>query len=93
MKARGHGRIVNVASTTGPVSAVAGDTAYAAAKARIPLISMSMGPLGAVTRMVGGVFGSSLSFAVGEGSSAPGQMPIADLRAVYDVIGRARGGR
>ncbi len=33
MKARGHGRIVNVASTTGPVSAVAGDTAYAAAKA------------------------------------------------------------
>jgi len=68
-------------------------TAQAEAKARIPLISMSMGPLGAVTRMIGGIFGSSLSFAVGEGSSAPGQMPIADLRAVYDVIGRARGGR
>ena len=68
-------------------------TAQAEAKARIPLISMSMGPLGAVTRMMGGVFGSSLSFAVGEGSSAPGQMPIADLRAVYEVIGRARGGR
>lgn len=33
MKARGHGRVVNVSSTTGPVSAVAGDTAYAAAKA------------------------------------------------------------
>jgi 3-oxoacyl-[acyl-carrier protein] reductase len=33
MKARGHGRIVNVSSTTGAVSAVAGDTAYAAAKA------------------------------------------------------------
>jgi 3-dehydroquinate dehydratase-1 len=68
-------------------------TAQAEAKARIPLISMSMGPLGAVTRMIGGVFGSSLSFAVGEGSSAPGQMPIADLNAVYDVIRRARGGR
>jgi 3-dehydroquinate dehydratase-1 len=68
-------------------------TAQAEAKARIPLISMSMGPLGSVTRMIGGVFGSSLSFAVGEGSSAPGQMPIADLRAVFDVIGRARGGR
>jgi 3-dehydroquinate dehydratase-1 len=62
-------------------------------KARIPLISMSMGPLGSVTRMIGGVFGSSLSFAVGEGSSAPGQIPIADLKAVYDVIRRARGGR
>jgi 3-dehydroquinate dehydratase I len=68
-------------------------TAQAEAKARIPLISMSMGPLGAVTRMIGGIFGSSLSFAVGEGSSAPGQMPIADLRAVFDVIGRARQGR
>ncbi len=33
MKARGYGRIVNVASTTGPVAAVRGDTAYAAAKA------------------------------------------------------------
>jgi 3-dehydroquinate dehydratase-1 len=68
-------------------------TAQADAKARIPLISMSMGPLGAVTRMIGGAFGSSLSFAVGEGSSAPGQIPIEDLRAVYDVIARARGGR
>ena len=66
-------------------------TAQAAAKSRIPLISMSMGPLGAVTRMIGGVFGSSLSFAVGEGSSAPGQIPISDLKAVYGVIGRARG--
>ena len=68
-------------------------TSQAEAKARIPLISMSMGPLGAVTRMIGGVFGSSLSFAVGEGSSAPGQMPIADLVAVYEIIRRARGGR
>ena len=67
-------------------------TAEADDKARIPLISMSMGPLGAVTRMIGGAFGSSLSFAVGAASSAPGQIPIADLNAVYDVIRRARGG-
>ena len=33
MKQRGYGRVVNIASTTGAVSAVAGDTAYAAAKA------------------------------------------------------------
>jgi len=68
-------------------------TSLAEAKARIPLISMSMGPLGSVTRMIGGVFGSTLSFAVGEGSSAPGQIPIADLSAVYDIIRRARGGK
>lgn len=66
-------------------------TARAEAQARIPLISMSMGPLGAVTRMIGGVFGSSLSFAVGAASSAPGQIPIADLKTVYEVIRRARG--
>jgi 3-dehydroquinate dehydratase-1 len=67
-------------------------TAIAESKARIPLISMSMGPLGVATRMLGGVFGSSLSFAVGEGASAPGQMPIADLVAVFDALKRARGG-
>jgi len=66
-------------------------TATADAKARIPLISMSMGPLGVTTRMVGGVFGSSLSFAVGEGASAPGQPPIADLAAVFGALARARG--
>jgi len=67
-------------------------TLEADTKGRIPLISMAMGPVGSVTRMIGGVFGSSLSFAVGEGSSAPGQIPIADLNVVYDVIRRARGG-
>ena len=33
MQQRGYGRVVNVSSTTGTVSAVAGDSAYAAAKA------------------------------------------------------------
>jgi 3-dehydroquinate dehydratase-1 len=75
----------------GDVLVLLAATAEADSKARIPLISMSMGPLGSVTRMIGGVFGSSLSFAIGEGSSAPGQIPIADLNAVYDVIRRARG--
>jgi 3-dehydroquinate dehydratase-1 len=77
----------------GDVLALLAATSQAEAKARIPLISMSMGPLGAVTRMIGGVFGSSLSFAVGAGSSAPGQLPIADLAAVYEILARTRGGR
>jgi 3-dehydroquinate dehydratase I len=67
-------------------------TTQADAKARIPLISMSMGPLGSVTRMIGGLFGSVLSFAVGESASAPGQIPIGDLVTVYDIIRRSRGG-
>jgi 3-dehydroquinate dehydratase-1 len=68
-------------------------TAEADAKAHIPLVSMSMGPLGAVTRMIGGAFGSTLSFAVGEGSSASGQLPIEDLRTVHDILRRARAAR
>ena len=67
-------------------------TAEADDKARIPLISIALGPLGSVTRMVGGLFGSWLSFAVGESASAPGQIPIGDLVTVYDIIRRSRGG-
>ena len=58
---------------------------------KIPLISMSMGGLGAVTRMFGGVFGSAVSFAVGQSSSAPGQVPIEDLKAVFSIISRSMG--
>jgi len=67
-------------------------TLRADAKARIPLIAIALGPLGAVSRMVGGLFGSGLSFAVGESASAPGQIPIGDLVTVLDIIRRTRGG-
>ncbi len=66
-------------------------TRAASKKLRIPLISMSMGPLGAITRMVGGVFGSSLSFAVGASSSAPGQVPIEDLNTVLAILQKSMG--
>lgn len=67
-------------------------TAEADDKSRIPLISISLGPLGSVTRMVGGLFGSWLSFAVGESASAPGQIPVGDLVTIFDIIRRSRGG-
>lgn len=54
----------------------------------IPLISLAMGQYGTITRMMGGVFGSAVTFAVGESSSAPGQMPIEDLRSVLNIIQR-----
>jgi 3-dehydroquinate dehydratase I len=56
----------------------------------IPVVSMSMGPLGAVTRACGWTFGSAMTFAVGEGSSAPGQMPIEDIRQAIDILQRAQ---
>lgn len=57
----------------------------------IPLISLAMGQYGTITRMIGGVFGSGVTFAVGERSSAPGQMPIEDLRSVLDIIQKSVG--
>ncbi len=59
---------------------------------KIPLITMSMGGYGAISRMVGGVFGSSLSFAVGRSASAPGQIPIEDLRSALAIVERSKGG-
>lgn len=68
-------------------------TREASKKLRIPLISMSMGPFGALTRMVGGVFGSALTFAVGASSSAPGQVPIEDLNTVLAILQKSMGGK
>ncbi len=54
--------------------------------ADIPIITMSMGGIGAVSRIVGGLYGSDLTFAVGSQASAPGQIPVADLRKCLDVV-------
>ena len=54
----------------------------------VPLCTMAIGSLGVLTRVAGFLFGSDLSFAVGQTASAPGQIPIADLRAAIEVLGR-----
>jgi 3-dehydroquinate dehydratase-1 len=61
-------------------------TLQSAQKVNIPLISMSMGGYGSLTRMFGWVFGSAMTFAVGESSSAPGQVPIEDLNTVISIV-------
>ena len=58
----------------------------------VPLITMSMGAYGSLSRMVGAVFGSSLTFAVGQAASAPGQVAIEELRTVLGTVRRAVGG-
>ena len=60
---------------------------------QIPLISMSMGGYGSLSRLFGWVFGSSVSFAVGEKASAPGQVPIEQLNTVVDIVHRALKGQ
>lgn len=54
-----------------------------------PAITMSMGPLGTVTRVGGGVFGSCLTFGAVGAVSAPGQVEAGELRGALDVLHRA----
>lgn len=53
---------------------------------RHELITMSMGALGKISRVGGGVFGSSVSFASVCGASAPGQIDIAELKKCMEVL-------
>ena len=55
-----------------------------------PIISMSMGHLGLVSRAVGEIFGSCVTFAAMEGSSAPGQPVAEELEKVLDFFGEGR---
>jgi 3-dehydroquinate dehydratase-1 len=56
----------------------------------VPAITMSMGPLGAASRLVGETFGSCLTFATAsasaEGASAPGQLEAAGVRAALELL-------
>jgi 3-dehydroquinate dehydratase-1 len=47
-----------------------------------------MGPHGALSRIAGFAFGSALTFGVAAAGSAPGQMPIGELRAAIELLRR-----
>src|SRR5699024_3960039 len=50
----------------------------------VSVITMSMGELGGLSRVMGWAYGSVLTFAVGVEMSAPGQMPLKELRHVIN---------
>ena len=77
----------------GDVLALLQATLAASRSHAVPLITMSMGPYGALTRLFGWMFGSSVSFAVGSRASAPGQVPIDDVRSVLEVLKRSLSAR
>ena len=68
-------------------------TLTARATISLPVISMSMGAYGSLSRLFGWVFGSSVSFAVGEKSSAPGQIPIEQLNCAVAILKEALKGQ
>ncbi|WP_454049619.1 type I 3-dehydroquinate dehydratase [Cellulomonas sp. Marseille-Q8402] len=51
-----------------------------------PLITMAMGPLGVVSRVAGGTFGSAATFGTVGAASAPGQVELTALRAALAVV-------
>lgn len=51
-----------------------------------PLITMSMGEAGKITRLYGGLYGSEATFGCVGTSSAPGQIELEEMKAVFDKI-------
>lgn len=51
-----------------------------------PVITMSMGPLGTVTRISGESFGSCVTYASAGEASAPGQLPAREVRMIQEIL-------
>ena len=51
-----------------------------------PIITMSMGGRGLISRLAGESFGSSATFGAGNQVSAPGQIPVSELRTGLEIL-------
>lgn len=51
-----------------------------------PIITMSMAGTGVISRLAGEIFGSALTFGAAKKASAPGQVPVAELRQVLELL-------
>ncbi|KGM46373.1 type I 3-dehydroquinate dehydratase [Neobacillus niacini] len=51
-----------------------------------PIITMSMAGRGVISRIAGEIFGSALTFGVAKKASAPGQVPVTELRSILSLI-------
>jgi len=51
-----------------------------------PFITMSMAGKGVISRLSGEIFGSALTFGAAKSASAPGQLNVADLRNILDLL-------
>ena len=51
-----------------------------------PIITMSMAGTGVISRLAGEAFGSALTFGAATKASAPGQIPVNELKQVLDIL-------
>ena len=56
------------------------------AYAEVPVVTMSMGKMGAISRISGQVFGSAITFASFAEASAPGQIPVDKMDEALTLI-------
>lgn len=80
-------KIAATAHTRRDVLAVLEAAVTAAERLTIPVIVIAMGRLGVVTRLRGHDFGSVLTFGALARASAPGQLPVAELRRIVELAG------
>lgn len=52
----------------------------------LPIVTMSMGGLGVISRLAGEVFGSCITFGADGAVSAPGQIQMNDLAGILDTL-------
>ena len=69
----------------GPLVATATAEEHAVAAEAAQIVGMALGAEGSISRVMGPVFGSCMTygFVEGEEPAAPGQLPIRELRARY----------
>ncbi|NKE08971.1 MULTISPECIES: type I 3-dehydroquinate dehydratase [Kocuria] len=88
----GVAKVAVMPQTAADVATLMLATARHTERAGIPVITMSMAGLGAVSRISGHVFGSAASFGSVGRASAPGQIPVEDLKSLLDGVNRATAG-
>lgn len=79
-------KVAVMPNTHGDVLRLLDVTEQANAFSNIPVATMSLNSLGAVSRMIGWIFGSVIVFTVGANSSAPGQIPIEKMREILKLM-------
>ncbi|SDB08590.1 type I 3-dehydroquinate dehydratase [Eubacterium oxidoreducens] len=57
----------------------------------LPIVTMTMGKVGSVSRVCGETFGSCITFGAGKGQSAPGQIGFEQLKTVLEIIHESYG--
>ena len=72
-------KVAVIASRPEDVLTLLDATAQTSKRCAIPLIAVSMGRPGSLSRALAWVYGSAVTFAFGHRSSAPGQISIEDL--------------